>query len=479
MRSRNLIRLIISAALLYACTDDSYRGYEVNFAEYDPPMDVNIAVGDPTKGTGPKDKYSSLNGREVFVWAMSRDSLADWTIRRTTDSLTCLVDGYPAVLDSNDNVARWKDGRRFFYPCKEFSTYKFDFFAVYLDGADTTQYRFPDKVELHTKIDGSQDIMISKARLPIKEADNTPKDYAFSYLSAVDGDYPIFTMNHALVRIDLQVRPGITRGFSRQVVISEATLSSREDAIITVASKNAEGVAVTFPENGSYKDMLLTMDDGSKFVEDTLKTIMGDPNDEETISKQLEMTHKIGSSFFVSSEEQYTLVTTLHELGHADGYVERDPVDNLIRLASREAFLPGNHYVITMTIYGEFMMVIEVTMEGWENSGSFYRDPDAESEFEDLYIVVPGTINIQPGETTTINPLINVWDGYGYAPVQIPGVNYEFRSQDTSIVEVDAATGEVRAIAAGSTRVEVSATLFTSAGELQGYGSASTEIIVN
>ena len=458
MKSRRMLIWVLTAVILLSgCEDNSYRGYEESYETYSPSLTVHVAVGDPsamTKGTGPMDIVKDFAGKEVHVWAFTRDTLADYTVTREQDTLNCLVDGYPAALDGVNTIAKWRGGRKFFYPRLEFSTVKYDFFAAFLDGSPFSVRRFQDRIELDSKIDGSQDILTAKAKLPVlgtgEQKDTV--DYAFSYLSAEKGDIPIFKMNHGTVRIDLVVKPGIASGNTSRVVVKEATLRSRTDVTVVPAAKDTALIGVRFKDDSPFAYLPLTEDDGSPLKEYTLQIIDG--ADPDALDKQAAAVHHLGGGFFVSPESRYILTMLLHEPDHGDGYVDRDPIDNVVRLTAPDAeFRQGNRYVVNMTVYGERDIYYSVSLVPWSTSGSFVIDQDMDSELIEMMIDAPD-IELAAGESFTLEPKI-LLNGI---PVTLPDVTFSFETLDSAVASVDADTGEVKAEGPGTTMITITAT---------------------
>lgn len=233
--------MLLMVPAFQACTDDSYRGYEKRYDGYEVDKEIQVAVGDPhslgTKGNGPVDALSDFApGKKIFVWAYNRRSETSFSSARTRqDSLACLIDGYAALLDGENAIASWENGKKFWYPKGEKCAERFDFFAAFLDDAPFSVDKSNTRVRVSLNIDGSQDIMYSRAAMP-HGIDGVEKSYAYSYLSSMDADMPIFTMEHALVRIDLVLKPGITKDYVSNVRINSAKLNARTHVMLTVAS---------------------------------------------------------------------------------------------------------------------------------------------------------------------------------------------------------------------------------------------------
>ena len=460
------------------CKDNSYRGYVENTDNYSPPLTVHVAVGDPsamTKGSGPMNGVKDFAGKAVHVWAFSRDSISDYTISRDRDSLNCLVDGYPALLDGVNSIAKWQDGKKFYYPRLEYSRVKYDFFAAFMDGLPFQIKRFVDRIELDAVIDGSQDILTAKADLPISGSGDQ-KDtafYAFSYLSAEKGDMPIFTMNHGTVRIDLVLKPGIASGNTSRVVVKQATLSSRTDIRVISAAKDSSLIGVVFKEGGAYKDLLLSEEDGSPLKEYTLQILDG--ADPDAPKKQVEAIHQLGAAFFVSPEKRYTLSLLLHEPDHDDEYVDRDPIDNVVRLMAPEAeFRQGNRYVVNMTIFGERDIYYTVSLAPWRSSGIFMIDQDLDSELIEMMIVA-SDIEITQGQSYSLNPQLLL----SGVPSSRDDVVFSFESLNPDIVLADANNGKLTALNPGIARIIITATRPPAGDFPGGTGVKTIQVKVN
>ena len=311
-------------------------------------------------------------------------------MRTATDSLECLIDGKAATVVGNNSLTVWKEGT-VYYPSEDQVAQRYDFYAAFIDDATVLDsHRQEDRVQLDIEIDGSQDVMTSKAGLPRFESTGTIKEYAFSYLSSKDGDVPIFTLNHHLTKLDLFVRPGITYGFSNEMTITGANLQTRTKGTVTVAAKDTDNMGMVFWDNAEYKPVQLRNAKGEACEPVQLETI--NTYDEDTgvnryvddpylLQLQKEATRQLGASFFVAPEKTYIL-----NLSFLDPDPRDDPFPNTVRLNSGEPFLPGNRYQVTMTVYGSYRIDIDCIMVPWVSGGSIWVDKDRQADEEDGWI---------------------------------------------------------------------------------------------
>ena len=474
MKRRSAHILLLSCILLQAgCTDHSYRGYEQNYDEYDPPISVVVAVGNPySKGSGPVEDLEDFAGKDLVIWAFNRDTLIPYTsVRTPEDSLSCLASERRATLDGISNIAKWRDST-LYYPSGDACNTAFDFYAAHVDNLPLDQIqRSQDQLAMDIEIDGSQDLMVSKAEVP-----ETPA-FAFSYLSAQDGAKPVFNLKHCLTRVDLYIQPGITKNFINYMQIDSVTLTSRSQARMTLVDRDPENMGVTFREDSKRKPLLLSEYNGDKFNSLRWQTIEGDPLDETALAQQKSAIKRLGGSFFLAPEDEYPLVMYMDMLGYGDGRLHRTPVETTVRLQSGEAFQAGCRYQVLMTVYGEYSIYMVVQQVPWYASGLFILDQDGASELIELNVTAED-LELQMGESAQLQPkiLMTAVTG-GLQEVERDDVVFSFVSLDETIASVDSETGLVTGFAPGETRILVTGTRYEE-GEVAGMGQCAVKVKV-
>lgn len=398
MTRLNSYLALVLAIIAAACTDDSYRGREHIYANYETPMAIKVAVGDPyMKSIGPVDSMIAFKDKHILVWAFNRDTIdVDYRTTAQEDNLICLLDSCRARLDGYNSIAEWmRFGPKqeildtaYYYPGGEDCNRRYDFYALYPDDAKfIKERRNKDDVVREYQINGSQDLMVSKAQIPIDKETGEPNKLAFSYLSVLHGDDPIFTMGHILTRVDLYIRPGVT-GAKHTVRIESAELRSRTHAQVTVAAKDQKNMGAAFAKDDAYAYLPLTESGGATLKPVTFNTITQDltqPDDERLSPMEMQDTvkfHRLGGSFFVSPEDAYKIEMDIRTIDRPEG--DRETLNtNDIKLADPGAtFLPGNRYIIYMTVFGQIEVSIHVEMVPWFYAGSFYLDKDADYEID-------------------------------------------------------------------------------------------------
>lgn len=459
--------LVLAAMIAVACRDDSYRGYEVLLERQ---REVRVAVGDPTivRGSGPVDALASLDGKELFVWAFNRD-MHDF--RQGEDNLYCLIDGHAAILDGSSSLTTWKgDDAEYFYPDKEERTRRFDFFAAYLDLDEDVDLedggileKTVDQVSYKTKLDGRRDIMLAKANMPLND-DGGIKDYAFSYISASEGDMPIFTLDHHLTRIDFNVQPGITMGEVEAIRVDSLYMDSHTNAEIVIASTDDSRLGINFDD--VHEGLKLLNDDGTDIDPSLWNLVMisGDPTDEALKEIQKQQCRKYGGSIILSPQEDYLMTVFLSDMEKDtdDIYIPREPVPNTIRLRSGDGFLPGNRYLVTITIYSAHVIITHVQMIPWETSGTFVIDRDADYDLLDINLRADD-LTLSPGSTGRLVPRIYISADGKLQEKEVPGVTFSFESFNPDVAAVDS-DGTVHALATGTAWIGIDAVKGSASG---------------
>lgn len=407
MKKRSFISYLLTAitvVVISACVDDSYRGLVDVKPSVDntPLLPVWITIGERTeiadatlsaKGTGLITGAENFIDRDFYVFAFSQDENASMTTRHAEDTVICLIDGsiddkssYAGRVARWDNTyerVQWQDGSDVYWPVGQGRGHIYDFFAYYVDDMEITNdkvHREDDRVVIDVEIDGSQDIMSSKAytpeeKLAIKFPDEKERIYmqyyCYSYYSALEDIQPEFYFKHHLVKLDFKMKPGLTPGVQKKVTVNKIEVRSKNKAKFIVADKsNPTNLGLEFGDD--YGRLLLAEADGSPFRDDYVITTVADAD-------ALVTPMTIGGSLFVAPGTRYELYVTLSE--ERDDGTEMGTHENTVKLYQGNAddpkpFEAGNQYTITMNVYGEMEVRVSAELGEWEEKGDFEYDHD-------------------------------------------------------------------------------------------------------
>lgn len=394
-----------------SCIDDSYRG-TVDVQDYEDewmPHEVMITIGESedivapiaeaTKGTGVIGGVSGFAGKDFYVYAFNQDDETDFSILAAQDSIRCLVDGSldslssvqgrKASYNSKTEYVEWTaNDMPIYYPMGENEGHVFDFFAYYLDDMEVTNEQFHrngSNVTIDIEIDGSQDIMSSKAKLTKKQIESilhkadaweTKKMEAcsYSYYTASRGINPNFVFKHHLVKLDFKLVPGGTPGMTKDISIEKIEVRSRYKAEFTVADQNDDAnIGLAFDADTTTALLALTEKGGGDFTGRNLSTFNKGGQVVEGIIEDM-------GSLLVAPDIEYVLYVTLSEVEEETGRT-LEPYVNTERLfigsdGTKQVFAAGSEYLITLTIYGAMDIKISTELGEWKDSGNIEYDYD-------------------------------------------------------------------------------------------------------
>lgn len=404
------IMLSIVCMAFCGCADNSYRGYfdEEDYGENAMPIAVRIMIGSSdditdiglsstsrpaapaTKGSGVITEASQLVGRDFYVYAFNTDMNTNMAVTSAEDDSRCLIDGSidnPATkagkrarISDISNVVEWQDDEgQLFWPDGDRSHQIYSVFAYYVDDIPVRESdinRNDDSVAIGVEIDGSRDLMSSKAEMT-NEQKAIFKDekelaammnYCYSYYSAQNGINPVLVFKHHLAKLDFTIVPGCTAGHENVVTVKSLEILSRYKGLFTVADKdNPSNVGIVFEDD--YKTLPLAEDDGSILLGDY--SIVTYPSPDKAPENPRK---KLGGSLIVAPDAEYTAYITLSEVKD-DGRVITDRVTE-VPIKTGTYFEAGNRYNITLTIFGATDVEMSVHLKEWYEGGDVFIDDE-------------------------------------------------------------------------------------------------------
>lgn len=389
--------------LLPGCVDDSYRGtFDVKDDEADtPPLPVWMTVGEPKeilaesvpmKGTGLISGAESFSEKFFYIYAFNQDYFTSMKSMSKDEPLWCLIDGSvddPETLagrkanwNSMYERVAWTDGDELYWPGGNNQGQRYDFFAYYVDDMVLTNedyHRNDDEVFIDVEIDGSQDLMSSKASTPVEDliekfpAQEDREDiqrYCYSYYTALNGIHPEFVFKHHLVKFDFKVMPGETPGKTNEVTINKVEVRSKYKASFIVADSNDPSRVGLYFED-EYKRLPLAEPDGSPLKEDYVVTTLS-----ETGTSPDGII--IGGSLLVAPGTQYSLYLQLSEVHGGKPLASHETEVTLYQGNASDPvpFAAGNEYTVTLTVYGFMDVDVSTELGEWGSGGNFETGMD-------------------------------------------------------------------------------------------------------
>lgn len=394
MMLKRLAYISVVTAVMVGCADDSFKGASDGlYGDDGQPIPVVVALGDPSGGiskeTGAIDSMEEWNGGNIYVYAFCKDAQTSYAATSRKAPLKCLVDGSKddygslagkkAELDARSSYAEWdKYDQELVYPDGGYNKTAYDFFAYYVDDivpADVV--RTDDAVVLEVEIDGTQDIMSSKAEVTERQLATYPqRDQAliienrYSFYTAQRNVIPTFVFDHHLVRLEFEIHAGLVIDEHNRVLIHGFEIKSKSRARFTVASKDAGRMGLVFGEE--KKEMFLT-EEGEGTL-DSGKYIVNLRNSSDVAGEIF----KLGDCLLVAPDVEYDAYMTMTE-ERSDGSIVISRARTPLTISySGGQFKAGNQYKVKLTVYGATRVSASVEMEPWYEGG--HIDMDTEND---------------------------------------------------------------------------------------------------
>lgn len=289
-----LFMLALPVLMISGCTDKSFVLDDRTEAGASTVLPVKVSVGNTLlKGSGSVDGTADLEGKDFYVYAFRKHDKATYGTTAVAGPAVCLIDasldgetgkvgGRKARLTGAGPYAQWA-GRTVNWPCGGNHKDAYDFFAYYIDDAELTDViREDDRVDIKLTIDGSQDVMLSKAALTQAQLTGLSgqdrqcaSDWSFSQFTAFRNISPVFTFSHQLARLDFEV---IADG---GVTVEDISVLSMRKAVLTVAHKDESKLGISFTDSNIWSMSAVAAQDYSLHTvsEDGAEHVMVAPSD--------------------------------------------------------------------------------------------------------------------------------------------------------------------------------------------------------
>lgn len=351
---------VAGALLVQVLSCHPYQGYEGSHYDLTIPQPVHVFVGNPSAGVevrsgmGTVDRLAQLEDKTIRVFAVNtRDGIRYDKEGGTALAPDFLLNG--AVGRLSDSRVDWEGAMQYYYPNNGEYYHSYDFTACFLDDLyPLSVQRTADAVRYELRIDGWQDLMTSRAQ--------APDGYNFSYLSARTDVNPTFKMQHQMVKLRFELKPGVTAGATKRLRISDFELDTPIRGYLTVASRQGE-LAADFSQNEAQALRLITGKENGSFQ-------YFDAVEMETITAPDQMSDDkivpmggVGAYLLVPPADSYQCQFFVNDL--SSSLVSTDKVKSTLAFPSGAAFVRGNAYVVTFEVFGRNQVSVNIEMEDW------------------------------------------------------------------------------------------------------------------
>lgn len=349
-----------AAVLVQVCSCHPYQGYEESHYDLSIPQTVHVFVGNPSagidvrSGMGTVDRLAQLEDKTIRVFAVNtRDGVRYDKEGGTALAPDFLLNG--AVGRLSGSWVNWESSMQYYYPNNGEYYHSYDFTACFLDDlSPLSVQRTADAVRYELRIDGWQDLMTSRAQ--------APEGYNFSYLSARTDVNPTFKMQHQMVKLRFELKPGVTADGVRRLRISDFELDTPVRGYLTVASRQSE-LTADFSQNEAQPLRLITGKEGGQYQ-------YFDSVELDTITDPSQMSDDkiipmggVGAYLLLPPSSEYMCQFYVNDLSSPQA--STDKVKSRLFFSSDKPFVRGNAYVVTFEVFGRNRVSVNVEMEDW------------------------------------------------------------------------------------------------------------------
>lgn len=365
----------LAATLLLSSCDDSYVGLR------------DDEDADSTTQT-PVVMQVSNNDKDLllYTYAFKKDKNVSYSSKAVSGSNDCLIDG---SIDSPSSTAGRKtlQSDQDIYLSWESETdvlftqgkTPYDFFAYHYGSARElgSTVRNKDNINIRLKIDGSQDLMTSKAHISEDQLnrpyfDNNTKNllkaYAFSNYTARRSINPVFTFDHHLTRLRFVIYPASNTAHT--VYVDEISAKSKDECRFTVVAKDRSKVGVDFSEDPTLGELFLKESDGEELRKEYYHT---PENCDFSLPIYERESVQVGGSLFLAPSEKFEIKLSIKEFKES---IHESTSHFTISPSTLGGFKAGMQYEIRLAIYGMMKVVPVVEAEPWGYGGELTIDEE-------------------------------------------------------------------------------------------------------
>ena len=375
MKKSLFLASILTIGVLSSCSTESESLDVTNNGMQKVLIGVNqpVVSVSQTRGTGTVGSIvdSAANiwkGEELYMIMVGRPdkNIIDWTWGYSkADGLGEIFANEKVIAPNGLNKGYITTSSVKYYPptgAHDFFAYRIDDAAVNGAGGPIAQPLIKTNAENNQmkvafKIDGSQDLMVGKAKY-----DETYLGQSFSSYTARQGVQPSITFKHLLTRFTINLRAGDESSSDLEVTAIKIVSKSSGDLLVAYTEDQMPTEFITWSEANS--DTLSLKEVGDKKLLQPLTPFK--------LSNDLETGDYItaGEAIMVApGEKEYQMIITTKQI-LKDGTPYEYTTLAKISSATIGTFQPGTSYKINVTLYGLHEARVEAVLTGWLDGGS-------------------------------------------------------------------------------------------------------------
>ena len=248
---------------------------------------------------------------------------------------------------------------------------KYAFYGYYVDDAGNGEVvKDANTISVPVKITGQQDLLIGKTTTPSDLKGLTAADL-YSAKSARKGIKPHLKFEHQLVRFDFILKNGTTipSDSDKTISVDKITVTSVAEGDLVIDQTDAEKCVLVASTTAEDAELSIpsAKDAGA------LATFSSTNTNDVTVTESL---------MVMPGKTEYPVSLTISQTG--TGAPTASATSNLTigtTDTSFAGFQAGFKYVVTIKVYGQEAVIVNVELAEWNDGGSFELDPDGENTY--------------------------------------------------------------------------------------------------
>ncbi|EEX44185.1 MULTISPECIES: fimbrillin family protein [Bacteroides] len=370
---------------------------------------ASVEASTRSAGTvGGKGDANVWSGQRLHIFAFQKDATTGETYGDKITGDKTFFDKIGIAASDNETVVKWENDQTLYFP----RSGAYDFFGYYADdalGANPTYETGTNTLYANFTIDGSQDLMIAKAKLSTEQeaALGDDKYKAYSAYTARKGYQPAMTFEHLLTRLTFNIQ-GMGDQGPENVYVKSIRVKSRNTgklvfAYVTDTDKGAvfdqftpETLPFLYLKERNMQGVMQALDADITFTEadltEDIKDFKGTIGKYHASATGAANATPVGEALLVEpGVTSYALEVDVVQYYNKNGKIITDLTqrENTYKLnldiakvappkgePTPTIFEASKSYDVTIQVHGLTEITLTAKLGEWKDGGSIVFDPD-------------------------------------------------------------------------------------------------------
>jgi len=409
---RFMVRSLMSASFilcLFSGCYETYMGLETDLTGADKVgvdkvlvtdeyLPVSVALNDPsyrpsTRGQGafdstrPQSEIDSMwHNATFYLYAFRNDSIGSYTESVDSKQYACLLDNEEAYMDDlNSLVLSYRQKNKYGHPIywsNENELIPYSFSGYYVDDAkiEKTQ-RGDDSVSVLVTFDGSQDLLLGKARITPKQeelieesvAPDYMRSYSYSTYTARRNLFPVLDMKHALSRFRITLYPNDKNCVN--IIVDSIKILTYNHVEMVAAHRDTSKIGCRFYGEKSLVSIKNTVNGSNRLLYESDGEIRPFHFEWKESYNSLAVYNRpgleCGNGLLIAPDSLYMLHTYTTQFHSESGEWAPHKYEDKLYLSGKQKFQAGGFYNIRISVGGFQQIAVQTTIIPWQTGESF------------------------------------------------------------------------------------------------------------